>query len=121
MIGTRAYLDLIEKRFTDALQASEKELGNTDSGHLQKLAVRAVVRVLAGQIEEAKSAGEEALPLLRGRLRERPDDIFAMTELSWVYLALGTAMVMLYALPDRRLDSMPLEKMRVPVPIFKTG
>src|SRR6266566_1347702 len=37
----------------------------------------------------AKSAGEEGLPSLEARLRERPDDTFAMTELSWVYLAVG--------------------------------
>ena len=120
MIGTRPYLDLIEKRFTDALQAFEKELGNTDSGHLQKLAVRAVVRVLAGQIEEAKSAGEEALPLLEARLRERPDDIFAMTELSWVYLALGRNGDAL-RLARQAADSMPLEKDALAGAYFQNG
>jgi hypothetical protein len=33
--------------------------------------------------------GEQALPLLEAKFRERPDDTFAMTELSWVYLAVG--------------------------------
>jgi TolB-like protein len=83
------YLDVIERRFTDAFQAFEKEVANDDRGRLQHLAGRAALRVLEGQIEAAKAVGEEAQSLLEARFRERPDDIFAMIELSWVYLALG--------------------------------
>jgi TolB-like protein/Flp pilus assembly protein TadD len=120
IIGMRAYLDLIEKHYTDALQAYEKEVGNADPGHLQKLAVRAVLPVLAGQIEEAKSAAEEALPLFEARLRERPDDIFAMTELSWVYLALGRSGDAL-RVAKRATDSMPLEKDALSGAYFQNG
>jgi TolB-like protein/Flp pilus assembly protein TadD len=120
IIGTRAYLDLIEKHFTDALRDFEKEVGNADPGHLQKLAVRAVLRVLAGQIEEAKSAGEEALPLLEARLRERPDDTFAMTELAWVYLALGRNGDAL-RVARQAADSMPLEKDALSGGYFQNG
>ena len=67
------------------------------------------VRVLAGQTEAAKSAGEEALPLLEARLRERPDDISAMTELSWVYLALGRNTDAL-RLSRQAADAVPIEK-----------
>ena len=89
IIGEWVYLDVMERRFTDAFQAVEKRVVNDDRAHLQQLAGRAALRVLAGQPEAAKSAGEEALPLLEARLKERPDDPLAMTELSWVYLALG--------------------------------
>src|SRR6476646_5588658 len=89
VIGWPVYLDVIERRFTDAFQAVEKRVINDDRAHLQQLAGRVAIRVLAGEAEAAKSLGEEALPLLEARLRERPDDTFAMTELSWVYLALG--------------------------------
>jgi len=89
IIDARVYLDAIERRFTDAFQALEKEVANDDRGHLQQLAGRVALRVLSGQTEAAKSAAEEALPLLEARLRERPDDTFTMTGLSWVYLALG--------------------------------
>src|SRR5436190_4335657 len=89
IINARVYLDVMERRFTDAFQALEKEVADSDRGRLQQLAELVAVRLLAGQTEAAKSAGEEALPLLEARLRERPDDISAMTELSWVYLALG--------------------------------
>jgi tetratricopeptide (TPR) repeat protein len=87
--GIWVYLDVIERRFTDAFQALEKKMVSNDLGHLQQLVGRAALRVLAGEPEAAKSAAEEALPLLEARLRERPDDTSAMTELSWVYLALG--------------------------------
>jgi TolB-like protein/Flp pilus assembly protein TadD len=120
IIGTRAYLDVIEKRFTVALQAFESEVGNADPGHLQKLTVRAVLRTLAGQIEEAKSAGEEALPLLEARLRERPDDTFAMTELSWVYLALGRNGDAV-RLARQAADSMPFEKDALSGAYFQNG
>jgi TolB-like protein/predicted Zn-dependent protease len=89
IIGEWVYLDVMERRFTDAFQAVEKRVVNDDRAHLQQLAGRAALRVLAGQTEAAKSAGEEALPLLEARFKERPDDPHAMTELSWVYLALG--------------------------------
>ena len=89
VIGWPAYLDVTERRFTDAFQAVEKRLVNDDRAHLQQLAGRVAIRVLAGELEAAKSMGEEALPLLEVRLRERPDDTFTLTELSWVYLALG--------------------------------
>jgi TolB-like protein len=89
IIDARVYLEVIERRFTDAFQAVEKEVANDDRGHLQQLPGRVALRVLAGQTEAAKSAGEEARPLLEARLRERPDDTFAMTGLSWVYLAVG--------------------------------
>jgi len=54
-----AYFDTIERRFTDAFQAVEKEVINNDRGRLQQLAGRAALCVLAGQTEAAKSAGEE--------------------------------------------------------------
>jgi TolB-like protein len=89
VIGWPVYLDVIERRFTNAFQAVEREVVNDDRAHLQQLAGRVAIRVLAGEPEAAKSMGEEALPLLEARFRERPDDTFAMTELSWVYLALA--------------------------------
>src|SRR4029077_19316526 len=88
-IGIPAYLDVLERRFNDAFEAFEKEVVNDDRKNLQNLAGRVALRVLAGQAEAAKSAAEEALPSLEAALKERPDDTFAMTGLSWVYVALG--------------------------------
>jgi TolB-like protein/Tfp pilus assembly protein PilF len=118
--GMWVYLDVIERRFTDAFQEFEKEPGNDDRAHLQLLAGRAALRVLAGEPEAAKSAGEEALPLLEARLRQEPDDTFAMTELSWVYLALGRNADAL-RLSKQATDSLPVEKDAMEGPNFQLG
>jgi len=89
MIGMSVYLDVMGRHFTDAFRSFEREEPNDDLGRLQQLAGRAALRLLAGEPDAARSAGEKALPLLEPRLRERPDDTFVMRELSWVYLALG--------------------------------
>jgi TolB-like protein/Tfp pilus assembly protein PilF len=120
VIGTWVYLDVIERRFTDAFQALEKEMVNDDRVHRQQLAGRAALRVLAGETKAAKSMGEEALPLLEGRLRERPDDTFAMTALSWVYLALGRNADAL-RLSRQAADSISIEKDALDGPDFQNG
>ena len=121
VIGWPVYLDVIERRFTDALHAIEKEVVNDDRAHLQQLAGGVAVRVLAGgESETAKSAGEEALPLLEARLRERPDDTLAMTELSWVYLALGRNGDAL-RLSRQAADAISIEKDTLAGPNFQSG
>ena len=120
VIGWPVYLDVIERRFTNAFQAVEKEVVNDDRAHLQQLAGRVAVRVLAGEPEAAKSAGEEALPLLEARLRERPDDTLAMTGLSWVYLALGRNTDAL-RLSRQAADTISIEKDALAGPIFQNG
>ena len=78
------------------------------------------IRVLAGQTEAAKSGGEEALPLLEARLRERPDDTVAMTALSWVYLALARNADAL-RLARQAADSISIEKDALTGPFFQNG
>src|SRR5436309_9376330 len=118
--GSWVYLDVIERRFTDAFQALEKKVVSNDLGHLQHLAARVALRVLAGEHEAAKSAGEEALPLLEARLRERPDDSFVMMELAWVYLALGRNADAL-RLAREAAASIPIERDAVAGPTFQIG
>ncbi len=101
IIGVPIYLDVIQRRFTDAFEALDKQVTNTDIGRRHQLAGRVILRLLAGERAAAKSAAEEALPPFEATLRERPDMIpsaarpvqpmsayTAMMELSWVYLAL---------------------------------
>jgi TolB-like protein/Tfp pilus assembly protein PilF len=109
VIGWPAYLDVTERRFSDAIQTVEKRVVNDNRAHLQQLAGRVAIRLLAGEPEAAKAMGEEALPLLEVRFRERPDDTFAMTELSWVYLALGRNADAL-RLSRQAADTISLEK-----------
>jgi tetratricopeptide (TPR) repeat protein len=118
VLGMSVYLDVIERRFTDALQALEKRTSNND--RLQQLFPRVVLPLLAGQTKAAKSAGEEALPLLEARLRERPDDTLAMRELSWVYLALGRNADAL-RLSKEAADLISIEKDASSGPIFQNG
>jgi tetratricopeptide (TPR) repeat protein len=95
-------------------------VANDDRGHLQQLTRRVALHVLAGEPEAAKSAGEEALPLLEARLRERPDDTFAMTALSWVYVALGRNADAL-RLSGQAADSISIEKDALSGPTFQNG
>ena len=118
VLGMPVYLDVIERRFTDALRALEKRTTNSD--RLQQLFPRVVLRLLAGQTEAAKSIGEEALPLLETRLRERPDDTLAMRELSWVYLVLGRNADAL-RLSREAADLISIEKDAFTGPIFQNG
>jgi TolB-like protein/Tfp pilus assembly protein PilF len=114
------YVDVMARRFTDALQAFEKEEVNDDRARLQHLAARVALRVLTGETEAAKSAGEEALPLIEARLRERPDDTFAMTALSWVYLALGRNADAL-RISSQAADTISIEKDAMSGPGFQAG
>jgi TolB-like protein/Flp pilus assembly protein TadD len=120
IIGIWAYLDVIERRFTDAFQAFEKDVSNDDLAHLEQLAGRTALRVLAGESDEAKSAGEEAQPLIEARFRERPDDTFTMTRLPWVYLALGRNADAL-RLSRQAADTISIEKDALVGPYFQNG
>jgi TolB-like protein/cytochrome c-type biogenesis protein CcmH/NrfG len=120
IIGMPVYLDVMQRRFTDAFQALEKRVVNDDRARAQQLAGRAALRVLAGETDAAKSTGEEALPLVEARLRARPDDTLAMTELSWVYLALGRNTDAL-RLSRQAADSMSIEKDALAGPSFQNG
>lgn len=103
-----------------ALSFDIEEATIADLQHLQQLAGRAVLRLLAAQPETAKSGGEEARPLLEARLGKQPDDTIAMTGLSWVYLALGRNADAL-RLSKQAADSMPIEKDAVSGPDFQLG
>jgi tetratricopeptide (TPR) repeat protein len=118
--GIWVYLDVMERRFTDGFQGLEKEVRNDEVQRLQQLVGRAALRVLAGEPEAAKSAGEDALPLLESRLRERPAEAFAMTGLSWVYLALGRNADAL-RLSRQAADSRPIENDALSGPYFQNG
>jgi serine/threonine protein kinase len=120
IIGMPVYLDVMQRRFTDAFQALEKGVVNDDHGRLQQLVRRVALHVLTGEPEAAKSAGEEALPLLEARLRQLPNDTFAMTELSWVYLALGRNADAL-RLSSQAADLISIEKDALSGPILQMG
>jgi hypothetical protein len=57
---------------------------------------------------------------IEAKLRERPDDILAMTGLSWVYLALGRNADAL-RLSRQAADSLSIEKDAMAGPFFQIG
>jgi len=118
--GWAVYLDVVQRNFTHAFQALDEKVAKNDLGHLQQLAGRVILGVLAGQTEAAKSAAKEALPLLEARLRERPDDTFAMTGLSWVYLALGRN-ADAFRVSRQAADLISIEKDALNGPAFQLG
>ena len=82
----RAYLDVIAKRFSDCHQTLENEAPSrscTSAGRPSAL------DFLAGENEAARSAAEQALPLLEARLNEIRTTRYHDGVSGWVYLALG--------------------------------
>jgi TolB-like protein len=88
VIGERPYVAAMQKDFAAALNSWASDSSDA-SQHRERLAARAAIGVLAGDAANRTGEIEEARSLIEARLRERPDDRAAMTQLSWVYLALG--------------------------------
>src|SRR5438094_5017396 len=118
IIGGRVYLDVIERHFPKAFQTLEKEAPNGE--RVQLLAARVALGVLAGENEAARSAAEQALPLLEARLKEIADDTFTMAELAWVYVALGRNNDAL-RVARQAADLISVQRDTVSGPLFQTG
>ena len=89
MIGPRAYLDVLEKRFADALKAWDAAPQDIPERRLRQLEARGGIQVLAGQGGVAKSECEQTRTLLEARLAERPEDGRSLIGLAWAYVCLG--------------------------------
>jgi hypothetical protein len=98
----------------------DKQAATDEFEHLRQVAGRVALRVLAGQTDAAKSTGGQALPLLEARLRERPDDVFAIREGSWIYLGLGRNADAL-RLSRQAANLISIEKDAVVGPSFQNG
>ena len=118
IIGVRPYLDVIARRFPAAVQTLENEAPNGERGQL--LAARAALGVFAGENEAARTAAEQALPLLEPRLNQNPEDTVTMTELAWVYLALGRQGDAL-RIARQPADLISVQRDTVSGPLFQTG
>ena len=68
----------------------------------------------------ARSAAEQALPLLEARLKEIAEDTFTMVELAWVYLALGRNNDAL-RVARQAADLISVQRDTVSGPFFQTG
>jgi TolB-like protein/Tfp pilus assembly protein PilF len=85
--GDRAYVFVLARDFKAALKVWEAT-GNSAVDERRRLSARVAIRVLGGDLIGAQAEAEKARELLEERLRELPNDISSMTQLSWVYLAL---------------------------------
>jgi len=85
--GERAYIFVFARDFKAALKVWER-VENTAVDERRRLSARVAIRVLAGDLSGAQTDAEKGGELLEARLRELPNDIPSMTQLSWVYLAL---------------------------------
>jgi serine/threonine-protein kinase len=102
------YLHVLERDFAGALEQCAKETAQPGSRVTQMIA-RVAIRVLAGDRTGDPSESEEARVLLEGRLAVGPNDPFTLTQLSWVYLALGRNTDAV-ASATRAAESLPLER-----------
>ena len=87
VMGTRPYVFVLARDFGAALNVWEAA-GNTAVDERRRLSARAAIRVLAGDLKGGHAEAEKARQLLEQRLRERPNEISSMTQLTWIYLAL---------------------------------
>jgi TolB-like protein/Tfp pilus assembly protein PilF len=86
--GERAYALVIAHRFDDALKIWQTP-GTAAVDERREISARVAIRVLAGDLPGAQTEAQKAIKILEERLRQRPNEILTMTELSWVYLALN--------------------------------
>ena len=114
-----SYLHVLERDFAGALQHAKNE-NDDPRERVSRLVARVAIRVLAGDAAGEKAESEEACALMEARLRERPDDGFAMTQLSWVYLALGRKADAL-RMAHQAAEWLPIEKDAFGGPSFAVG
>jgi hypothetical protein len=119
VVDQRVYVRVLERDFAGALNDWKDE----SAGPLQRmnrLSARAAIHTLAGDAAGVKLECEEARVLLEARLGDRRDDAFAMTQLSWVYLALNRNADALH-LARQAAESLPIEKDAMAGPVFAVG
>jgi TolB-like protein/lipopolysaccharide biosynthesis regulator YciM len=86
--GERAYTFVLARDFDAALKVWDGPPTN-EIDERARLAARATIRVVAGDLAGAKADGQKAERVLEMRVRERPNELIALRQLSWTYLALG--------------------------------
>jgi TolB-like protein/class 3 adenylate cyclase/Tfp pilus assembly protein PilF len=106
--STGPYFYVIERDYGGALKACEKEIADPDENR-SRLVTRVAIHVLAGDTDRAHDEIEQARTLLERRLADRPNDAFAVMQMSWVNLALDRKAGALH-LAQQATDLNPVEK-----------
>jgi TolB-like protein/class 3 adenylate cyclase len=119
IIGDGTYLYVVERNFAAALQAWSNE--SSDSGlERSRLAARVAIHVLASDETSVLDEVVKSRSLVEARVREQPDDIRALTELSWMALAQKRNAEAL-ALAHQAAESLPVEKDAMGAPAILAG
>jgi TolB-like protein/Tfp pilus assembly protein PilF len=85
VIGQWPYFYVIKRDYATALRAWDKDSGEAVAN---RLSARTAIFVLAGDTSTVTEEIERARALVEARLRERPYDGYALSQLSWIYLGL---------------------------------
>ena len=86
--GERAYTFVLARDFDAALKVWDgPATGEIDLR--ARLAAQATIRVIAGDLAAAKTHGEKAREVLEKRIRDRPNELISLRQLSWAYIAVG--------------------------------
>jgi TolB-like protein/Tfp pilus assembly protein PilF len=86
--GERAYTFVLGHKFEDALKVWGT-IGGAPSDERRQASARSAIRVVAGDLSGATADAEKAVRLLEERLRQRPNELVSLRQLSWSYLALN--------------------------------
>jgi TolB-like protein/Tfp pilus assembly protein PilF len=87
VMGARTYIFVLARDFKGALKGWDAA-GDPAIDQRRQLSARVAIRVLAGDLIGAQAEAEKARQVLEKRLRERPNEISSMAQLTWIYLAL---------------------------------
>ena len=88
VIGTRGEFLVLGRNFDSALKVWDSGAA-VAADERQRLAAKATIHVLAGDVSSEQVDAGKARELLETRLHEHPNDFRARKALAWVYLALN--------------------------------
>ena len=117
--ATEAYVHVLDRDFAAARKACETESANPDENRSRLMAL-VVIDLLTNDAASAADEIEKARKLLEARVRERPNEPFALIELAWVNLALKNNPEAL-RLATQAAQSAPVEKDAITGPAILTG
>jgi TolB-like protein/Flp pilus assembly protein TadD len=106
--GERAYTFVMGHKFEDALKVWETT-GGALGDQRRQASARSAIRVVAGDLSDVTADAEKAVRLLEERLRQRPNELVSLRQLSWSYLALNRSSDALKA-AQQLVDVLPPEK-----------
>jgi TolB-like protein/Tfp pilus assembly protein PilF len=106
IIGYRALVAVLEHDTNRALGIFGDKAAINER---RRYAARVVIYILCNDKAGARREAEKALSLVEAKLRERPDDLDAIAQASWIYLGLDRGADAI-AMAKRAVDLLPPEK-----------